>query len=127
MSLLSSLLVLIVAARLLGKIFAKYNQPELIGEILAGILLGPAVLDFIQPTAALAGISELAVFLIILSAGLEMRIGDVLGAMRGRGMILAALSFAMPFLGESQLPKSLSWMSCAPYSLVCAFPSRRCR
>ncbi len=98
MSLLSSLLVLIVAARLFGKIFAKYNQPELIGEILAGILLGPAVLDFIQPTAALAGISELAVFLIILSAGLEMRIGDVLGAMRGRGMILAVISFAIPFL-----------------------------
>lgn len=99
MSLLSSLLVLIVVARLLGKIFAKYNQPELIGEILAGVLLGPAVLDYIQPTRALAGISELAVFLIILSAGLEMRIGDVLGAMRGRGMVLAALSFAIPFFG----------------------------
>ena len=99
MSLLSSLLVLIVVARLFGKVFAKYNQPELIGEILAGVLLGPAVFDYIQPTPALAGISELAVFLIILSAGLEMHIGDVLGAMRGRGLILALLSFAIPFLG----------------------------
>ena len=99
LSLLSSILVLIVVARLFGKIFAKYNQPELIGEILAGVLLGPAVLNYIQPTAALAGISELAVFLIILSAGLEMRFGDVVGAMRGRGMVLAAISFAVPFLG----------------------------
>ena len=99
MSLLSSLLVLIVAARLLGRLFARYKQPELIGEILAGILLGPAVLNLIQPNAALAGISELAVFLIILSAGLEIRFADIIGAMRGRGLLLAAISFMVPFLG----------------------------
>ncbi len=103
MSLLSSLLVLIVVARLFGKLFAKYNQPELIGEILAGILLGPAVLDFIHPTPALAGISELAVFLIILSAGLEMRIGDIFDAMRGRGLILAVISFVIPFLAGAAI------------------------
>lgn len=99
MSLLSSLLVLIVAARLLGRLFARYKQPELIGEILAGVLLGPAVLNLIQPNAALAGISELAVFLIILNAGLEMRFADIIGAMRGRGLLLAGISFMVPFLG----------------------------
>ncbi|MCM2340402.1 cation:proton antiporter [Rhodoferax sp.] len=99
MSLLSSLLVLIVAARLLGRLFARYKQPELIGEIFAGVLLGPAVLNLIQPNAALAGISELAVFLIILSAGLEMRFADIIGAMRGRGLLLAVISFLVPFLG----------------------------
>lgn len=99
MSLLSSLLILIVGARLLGRLFAKYKQPELIGEILAGVLFGPAVLNLIQPNAALAGISELAVFLIILSAGLEMRFADIIGAMRGRGLLLAAISFMVPFVG----------------------------
>lgn len=99
MSLLASLLVLIVAARLLGRLFARYNQPELIGEILAGVLLGPAVLRLISPNPALAGIAELAVFLIILSAGLEMRFSDIFGAMRGRGMLLASLSFVVPFAG----------------------------
>lgn len=99
MSLLSSLLVLIVAARLFGTLFARYNQPEVIGEILAGVLLGPAVLDLIRPNPALAGISELAVFLVILTAGLEMKIGHILGAMRGRGLLLAAIGFVIPFLG----------------------------
>lgn len=99
MSLLSSLLVLIVVARLLGRLFARYNQPELIGEILAGILLGPAILDLIHPNAALAGVTELAVFLIILNAGLEMRFSDILDAMRGRGLVLAAMSFMIPFMG----------------------------
>jgi Kef-type K+ transport system membrane component KefB len=99
LSLLASLLALIVVARLLGRLFAKYNQPELIGEILAGVLLGPALLGLIKPNIALAGIAELAVFLIILSAGLEMRFADILGAMRGRGMWLAAISFIVPFIG----------------------------
>ncbi|MBI4755643.1 MAG: cation:proton antiporter [Betaproteobacteria bacterium] len=99
MSLLSSLLVLIVVARLFGRLFARYNQPEVIGEILAGVLLGPAVLDLIRPNPALAGISELAVFLVILTAGLEMKIGHILGAMRGRGLLLAAIGFVIPFLG----------------------------
>ncbi len=99
MSLLSSLLVLIVVARLLGQVFARFNQPAVIGEMLAGILLGPAVLGFIEPTRALAGISELAVFLIILSAGLEMRFEDIIDAMKGGGMKLALLSFLIPFFG----------------------------
>jgi Kef-type K+ transport system membrane component KefB len=99
LSLLSTLLVLVVAARLLGKLFARYNQPEVVGEILAGIILGPALLNLIVPNPSLAGIAELAVFLVILSAGLEMRFDEVVGAMRGRGFLLAAISFLIPFAG----------------------------
>lgn len=99
MSLLSSLLLLIVVARLFGRLFARYNQPELIGEILAGVLLGPAILGLIEPNKALAGVTELAVFLIILNAGLEMRFSDIVGAMKGRGLMLAATSFFIPFAG----------------------------
>ncbi|VWX34889.1 Sodium:proton antiporter [Limnobacter sp. 130] len=99
MSLLSSLLLLIVVARLFGRLFARYNQPELIGEILAGVLLGPAILGLIEPNKALAGVTELAVFLIILNAGLEMRFSDIVGAMKGRGLMLAVISFFIPFGG----------------------------
>jgi Kef-type K+ transport system membrane component KefB len=99
MSLLSSLLLLIVVARLFGRLFARYNQPELIGEILAGVLLGPAILGLIEPNKALAGVTELAVFLIILNAGLEMRFSDIVGAMKGRGLMLAVISFIIPFGG----------------------------
>lgn len=98
MSLLASLLALIVVARLLGRLFARYGQPELIGEILAGVLLGPSILKLIEPTPALGGIAELAVFLIILSTGLEMRFTDIMQAMRGKGLFLAVVSFAIPFI-----------------------------
>jgi Kef-type K+ transport system membrane component KefB len=99
MSLLTTLLVLVVVARLLGKLFARYNQPEVVGEILAGIILGPAMLNAIHPSPSLAGISELAVFLVILSAGLGMRFDEVAAAMRGRGLLLAIVSFMIPFAG----------------------------
>lgn len=96
---LAGLLILIVAARLIGRLFAVFGQPELIGEILAGILLGPAILGLVKPGPSLSGISNIAVFFIILGAGLEMRFADIAGAMRGRGLLLATISFVVPFAG----------------------------
>lgn len=98
MSLLSTLLLLIVLSRLLGGLATRLGQPAMVGEIAAGVLLGPAVLNIVQPNPSLAGISELAVFLIILSAGLEIRFSDIFGAMRGRGLLVALIGFVLPFV-----------------------------
>ncbi|WP_298270494.1 cation:proton antiporter [Geobacter sp.] len=96
MPLLSSLLILIVVARLFGQIFHRFNQPAIVGEMLAGMLLGPTALNLIHPNAALSGISELAVFLVVLSAGLEMNFKDIVGALCSKGVVIAFLGFAMP-------------------------------
>ncbi|MDP3651192.1 MAG: cation:proton antiporter [Rhodoferax sp.] len=97
MPLLTSLLTLIVAARLLGHVFVKWGQPAIVGEMIAGVLLGPGVLGLILPDAALSGIASLAIFLVVLAAGLEMNLHDVVGAMRGRGLVIAMAAFALPF------------------------------
>jgi Kef-type K+ transport system membrane component KefB len=97
MPLLTSLLILLVSARLLGGLFAKYRQPAIVGEIVAGILLGPAVLGFVHPTPALQGISDLAMFLVVSAAGLEMNLKDVIKTMRGKGLVIAFLGFFIPF------------------------------
>jgi Kef-type K+ transport system membrane component KefB len=99
MSLLTSLLVLIVVARLLGQIFQRFNQPAIVGEMLAGVLLGPSVFNLIKANDALSGISELAIFLVVLSAGLEMNFKDILNALRGRGVVIAVLGFIIPLTG----------------------------
>ncbi len=98
MQLLTSLLLLIIVARLIGHLFARFGQPAIVGEMLAGVLLGPSVLDLIQPSEALSGISQLAVFLVVLSAGIEMDFQRVITAMRGRGLIIALLGFMLPFI-----------------------------
>lgn len=96
MPLLTNLLILIVAARLLGQIFKRFNQPAIVGEMLAGVLLGPSVLKLIEADAALSGIAEFAVFLIVLSAGLEMNLKDILNSLRGKGLVIAVLGFIIP-------------------------------
>jgi Kef-type K+ transport system membrane component KefB len=99
MSLLTSLLLVIVAARLLGQLCVRFGQPAIVGEMIAGVLLGPSVLGLVEPNEPLRGISELAVFLVVLSAGLEMNFRDVSSMLRQRrSLAIAFLSFAVPLL-----------------------------
>ena len=97
MSLLSSLLLLILAARIFGEVFKKFGQPALLGEIIAGIVIGPSVLNLVQANPALSGVSDLAMFLIILSAGLEMEFKEILSSFKGKGLLVAFLGFSIPF------------------------------
>jgi Kef-type K+ transport system membrane component KefB len=99
MPLLTSILLLLVTSRLLGQMMLRLKQPSLVGEIFAGILLGPAVLNWITPNKSLEGISELSVFLIVLAAGLEMEMGEVVKSIKGRGFVAAMLGFLIPLGG----------------------------
>jgi hypothetical protein len=49
---LLALLVVILTARALGWLFRRFHQPPVIGEILAGILLGPSLLGRVAPSVA---------------------------------------------------------------------------
>ncbi len=99
---LVSMLLLLIVARLLGELMKRMHQPTIVGEILAGVILGPAVLGRIDATAHLEGIAELSVFLIVLAAGLEMEFRDVLNSVKGRGFFVAFLDFIVP-LGSGLL------------------------
>ncbi len=96
MSLITSLLLLLVTARLLGELLRKLRQPAIIGEIVAGFLWGPVIFNVIEPTPALSGIAEVAVFLIVLSAGLEMDFEKVSSVIKGKGLIVALAAFTLP-------------------------------
>jgi Kef-type K+ transport system membrane component KefB len=45
----AQLLALLAVARLLGEAFSKVGQPAVVGELLAGVLLGPSVLGLLAP------------------------------------------------------------------------------
>lgn len=57
-----SLLLLLVLARIFGEIMERFKQPAMIGEILAGIILGPSILNFIHRTEDLKVISDLGYY-----------------------------------------------------------------
>jgi Kef-type K+ transport system membrane component KefB len=94
----ANLLLLLVIARVLGEIMERFKQPAMIGEIIAGVILGPALLNFIHRTEELKVISDLGVFLLVILAGLEINFDDILKSIRGRSIIISLLAFFLPIL-----------------------------
>ncbi|MCU7494666.1 MAG: PTS transporter subunit EIIA [Ignavibacteria bacterium] len=87
---LTSISIMLLMARLLGELFIKLKQPAIIGEILAGIILGPTVLGVLMPgfsawlfpktpeiQVAMDGIFSLAVIMLLLVSGLEVDLAVV--------------------------------------------------
>ena len=98
MHLITSLLILLVASRLLGRLFESLGYFAIIGEIFAGFLLGPAIFAFIDPEInGLNGIVELGIFLLIFSAGLEIDLKDFLSSLKSKAILCGLISFAGPF------------------------------
>lgn len=96
MELMTHLLILVIMSRLLGRIFASFGYLEIIGEIIAGLILGPALLGIVEPSKELAGIVELGVFLLMFSAGLEMELREIVDSLKRRSLLLAACGFFIP-------------------------------
>lgn len=108
--LLLALAVLLGMARLLGEAARALKQPPILGEILAGVLLGPTVLGMIAPdlqgylfpkegaTAyALEALITLSVILLLLIAGLEVELSTVWRQGK-RAVSVAAMSMIIPFV-----------------------------
>lgn len=120
---LLSLAILLAAARLLGEIAKRLNQPAVLGEILAGILLGPTLLGTLAPgtaeflfpqqgggALAREGLMVLAITLFLLVAGMEVNLSSVwrqgrLAISVGVAGILGpfGLGFAMAWLLPEQM------------------------
>jgi Kef-type K+ transport system membrane component KefB len=94
----ANLLILLVLARLFGEIMERFKQPAMIGEILAGVLLGPTLLNFIHRTEELKVISELGVFLLVIIAGLEIHLDEIVKSMKGRNIVISISAFFIPLV-----------------------------
>jgi len=95
----TNLLILLVAARILGELMARFRQPAMLGEILAGILLGPSVLGIMDRTEEIKVISDLGIFLLVILAGLEINIDDILRSIKGRNILTSLMALALPLTG----------------------------
>jgi Kef-type K+ transport system membrane component KefB len=95
----TNLLILLVVARIFGEIFERFKQPAMIGEIIAGIMLGPSLLNLIHRTEEIKVISELGIFLLVILAGLEINIDDIIKSLKGRNIIISLMAFFIPTFG----------------------------
>lgn len=105
---LLAMATVLVAARGLGVLFTRLRQPPVMGEVLAGILLGPSLLGRVSPAAAgfllpptvapyLGVLAQVGIVLYMFLVGLELDLGQV--ARRSRATLhIAAASIAAPFV-----------------------------
>ena len=92
-----ALFIVLVAAKLAAELFERLRQPAVVGEILAGILIGPSVLSLVQPTQVLDALAEIGVIFLLFTVGLETRPSDIFQVGRTATMV-AVLGVVVPFL-----------------------------
>lgn len=77
-SVFKDLAIIIVFAKLFGILARKCRAPQVVGEIIAGLLIGPSVLGWVQQTDFLTGMAEVGVVLLMFSAGLETDLKELM-------------------------------------------------
>jgi len=90
------LAAILLVARLAAEIATRLGAPSVIGELVAGIVLGPSVLDWIEPTLVIRLLAEIGIILLLFEVGLE---SDVARLARSgwRSAAVAMAGFVMPF------------------------------
>jgi Kef-type K+ transport system membrane component KefB len=95
---LTDLFIVLLAAKLGDEVFKRIGQPAIVGEILAGVLVGPSVLGLVEPGEVLEVFAELGVVFLLFWVGLQTRLSE----MRAVGRVAIAVGSAgvvLPFLG----------------------------
>ena len=101
-SILLTIFAIFVAAQIGAEIAQRLKLPGVVGEIVAGCLIGPSVLGWIQPEQILAGTSldvlaELGVVFLLFSVGLETRLEE-LGKVGRSAFLVGVLGVIVPFV-----------------------------
>lgn len=103
---------LLAAAQLLGRLFQRLGQPAVIGQLLAGIAVGPSLLGLAHEGEILAFLAELGAVVLLFMVGLEVRLRDILSVGK-EAVAVALIGVALPlgfgyaygiFIGFDQLP-----------------------
>jgi len=93
-----SLILILLFARTLGEVAAWLKIPPVMGEILAGIILGPSLLGWVEPTEIIQMLAEIGLILLLFEVGLDTDILNMVN--RGKAASIVALGgFITPFIG----------------------------
>ena len=77
LDILRQLAIIIIAAKLFGLLARKLKAPQVVGEIVAGLLLGPSLFNWVSQSDFISGLAEIGVIMLMFSAGLETNINQL--------------------------------------------------
>lgn len=75
--LVRQLAIIIIFAKVFGLLARKLKAPQVAGEIIAGLLIGPSILGWVQTSNFLSGMAEIGVIMLMFNAGLATNIQDL--------------------------------------------------
>ena len=96
------LAIILIFAKLFGIIARKCKAPQVVGEIIAGLLIGPSVLGLVNQSDFLIQMAEIGVVLLMFSAGLETNLKDLIKT-GPIACLIACAGVFVPLLGGSLL------------------------
>lgn len=96
------LAIIIVAAKAFGLLAKKLKAPQVVGEILAGLIIGPTCFGLVGQSDFLAVMAEIGVVLIMFGAGLETNMKDLI-VTGPKALIVALIGVFVPMLGGTVL------------------------
>lgn len=95
---LVDLFVVLLAAKLGDELFKRLGQPTIVGEILAGVVIGSSVLGLVEPTETLEVFAELGVVFLLFWVGLETKVSE-LAEVGTTAALVGVLGFLLPLGG----------------------------
>ncbi len=90
--------VILLSTKVLGIVTKRFALPQVVGALLAGLLLGPAMLGILQETTLMDQLAELGVIVLMFNAGLETDLGELKKAGRS-AFIIALIGVLVPLAG----------------------------
>ena len=87
-----------LSTKVLGIVTKRFALPQVVGALLAGLLLGPAMLGVLQETTLMDQLAELGVIVLMFNAGLETDLGELKKAGKS-AFIIALIGVLVPLVG----------------------------
>ena len=95
--LLLGLVLVWLAAKVAGEVMERIGQTAVLGELLAGVIIGPGVLGLVHESQVLHALAELGVLILLFEIGLESDLGELLRAGL-QATLVALVGVALPFV-----------------------------
>jgi Kef-type K+ transport system membrane component KefB len=90
--------LLLVAAKVLGELCERVGYSSIIGEVMAGILLGPSLLNFIKPNETMSALAGIGILLLMFIIGLSAKFEEAMEHNMYRGALIAILGGSLSFV-----------------------------
>lgn len=96
------LAIIMIFSKFFGLLARKLKAPQVVGEIIAGLLIGPSVLGLVNQTDFLSQMAEIGVILLMFSAGLETNLKDLMKT-GFKAFLIACAGVFVPLVGGTLL------------------------